>query len=281
MIRCIYVLALVALGFSHPATAQEEWRDCDDCPVLITLDPGSFERKDSQNSENHLVTFSKSFAVSKLEITIMEFRNFIDATGYSPDSGCRMFATIPPEGIDDPDGGWQNPKYEALDDLPVACVSFRDAEAYVSWLSEVTGSVYRLPSEAEWEYAARAGNPNTSKWYTTGFAKTGEANCATCFGQDVMGREDLLRPFSVGGKPNKYGVLAMLGNVAEWTADCPGDSFSTAPDDGAARLDGNCTIRMARGGTFHHKWNELAGFRVPYSLDIRRNDIGIRVVREF
>ena len=276
--KLISISLLLFIIHGNSALAQEEFKDCEDCPLLITINPGSMERQDNQNGPNFTVNIEKPFAITKLEITVKEFKLFIQDSGYLVESGCTMFTTQ--GGQFNPAGSWENPKYKAKDDMPVACVSIFDAEAYASWISEKTGQIYRLPSETEWQFTARSGNPNSSKWYTTGFMKTGDANCADCFGQDVMGREDLLQPLSVGGKANSFGVVAILGNVAEWTADCPGESFENAPTNNLARTDGDCNIRMARGGTFHHKWNELSSQRNPYKIGIRRNDVGIRLVRE-
>lgn len=245
---------------------------------MVAVPAGSFDRSDRPGGDNFTVTLD-AFAIARFEVSVAEFRRFADATGYAPAAGCQLFSTV--GGRDDDDAGWLAPGYSVSESRPAACLSVDDAEAYAAWLSAETGATYRLPSEAEWEYAARAGQPNSTQWYATGFLRAGDANCATCFGGEVMGREDQLSPFDVGGKANPFGIAGMLGNVAEWTADCAGETFADAPADGARRPDGDCALRAARGGAFHNEWQQLAGFRVLYGVAAHRNDVGFRLVREF
>ncbi|MDA1133271.1 MAG: SUMF1/EgtB/PvdO family nonheme iron enzyme [Proteobacteria bacterium] len=278
MIRGIAAAAAFAtLAVTGGAMAQQEIRDCEGCPQMIAVPAGSLARSDRNGGDNFTVTV-KAFAIARFEVTVAEFRRFVDAAGYAPAAGCQLFSTV--GGRDDPAAGWLAPGYTVTDTRPATCLSVEDAEAYAAWLSAETGATYRLPSEAEWEYAARAGRPNSSQWYATGFLRAGDANCATCFGGEVMGREDQLSPFDVTTAENPFGIAGMLGNVAEWTADCLGETFADAPADGAPRTDGDCGMRAARGGAFHNEWQQLAGFRVPHGAATHRNDVGFRLVRE-
>jgi formylglycine-generating enzyme required for sulfatase activity len=159
-------------------------------------------------------------------------------------------------------------------------VSWHEAQAYVDWLTRQTGQLYRLPSEAEWEYAARAGAVSDSTYWLRAGLKAGGANCADCDGIGTMRREDLLSTKAVGTyAPNAFGLYDMMGNVAQWVADCARVSFAETPQDGSAWLAGDCTRRLTRGGSWHSNWNELASVREAIPADQRRNDTGFRVAK--
>ncbi len=125
---------------------------------------------------------------------------------------------------------------------PVIGISWEDAESYVAWLSRKTGKKYRLPSEAEWEYAARAGSATAYPWgasYVSGRVSTGET-----------------RP--VGSyPPNSYGLYDMIGNAAEWVEDCYASNYNGAPTDSRAWLDGDCSRRVIRGGYYKSNPTDL------------------------
>ena len=245
---------------------------------MVTVPAGTFLRSRGLDGPEFPVTFDAPFAVAKQEITVGQFRRFVDATGHVTEGGCTVFSLE--GGRHEPDLDWLNPGYDTSDERPVTCVSEVDARAYAAWLTETTGASYRLPSESEWAYAALAGRPSDGRWFALGHLRAGDAFCATCFGGEVMGREDQLTPSRGGGKANPFGLIAMLGNVGEWTSDCYAEPLENTPEDGAARADGDCTQRPVRGGAFHNEMTELAGSRLPYSVDVRRNDIGIRLVRD-
>ena len=274
-----HVLAAAVLLIAAPLSAQEELQDCEECPVMVTVPAGSFVRSLGAEAPGFEVSLDVPYAISMHEITVGQFRRFIDATGHAMEGGCTLF-TLTGGGRHEPELNWMSPGYRTSDARPVNCVSEQDAWAYAGWLSEMSGETYRLPSEAEWAYAARAGRPNDVQWFALGYLRSGDAFCATCFGGEVMGREDQLTPSQGGGKANPFGIVAMLGNVAEWTSDCYAESLDGAPVDGAARADGDCNMRSARGGAFHNEMTELAGFRMAYGTDVRRNDIGIRLARD-
>ena len=258
--------------------AYDELQDCAACPLMVKVERGSFPRAGNVSDTPVTVNIDYDYALSRCEVTVGEFAKFANAAGIQS-SGCQLFRTT--GDIDYPEGGWSDPGFRQRDTRPVVCVSWNDARAYAEWLSGQTGQTYRLPSESEWEFAARAGAGHESKWYVRGNLKTGEAKCATCFGSDVMGREDDLTSANVGGKfRNPFGLADMLGNVSEWTLDCAEGELADSPVNGSPRLAGNCGKRITKGGAFHSDWGGLSRFRVARNVEIGRNDLGFRLLRE-
>ena len=274
----MWAVAAIAFLAAGAAIAAEEIQDCVACPVMVVIPTGSFERSDALDGPAYSVTFEKEFAMAKYELTLAEFKPFVEATGYS-ETGCERYSTT--GAIPDAGASWLAPGFSVRDDRPVVCLSWETANAFATWLSELTGEIYRLPSEAEWDYAARAGAGNSSDYLIDGNLEFAQAKCATCFGGEVMGREDDLAPSSVGGMNlNGFGLGDVLGNAAEWTLDCRNASVANAPTDGAPFLEGDCDRRVTRGGTFHNEMQELARFRFARTASVGHNDIGIRLLRE-
>lgn len=260
-----------------PALA-EEIQDCEDCPALVVLPGGDFVRSIYANAPQQEVSVG-AFALGKYEVTIAEFTAFVDDTGYEVEPGCALYTAL---GMrDDADASWRNPGFTLPGNAAVVCVSWNDANAYVAWLSEKTGRAYRLPSEAEWDYAAHAGQENNLAYFLRAGLGPLEANCSDCGGLDLMGHDDVLFPMAVDGFPaNDFGINVILGNVAEWVADCYHATYEGAPVDGTAWLAGECDQRVARGGGWHSLWAELAGTRQAASADYRDNAIGFRIARD-
>lgn len=249
------------------------FRDCPVCPELRVMPVGVFPQGASdedplaqaQEKPRRLVNITRAFAVGIFEITFGQWDACVE------EGGC---STRPP------DNGW------GRGDRPVIMVSWNDAQEYVAWLSEKTGQVYRLPSESEWEYVARA--DTTGPW----LGGSPEAVCA--FG-NVAGAEtgfdwqhDACEDrFPVGTvpvgahRPNKAGLFDVIGNVAEWTADCLNLSYLDAPTDGSAWTRGICSSHMTRGGSWVTGSRDI---RLSSRFNLKngdRNDFtGFRVVRE-
>lgn len=160
-------------------------------------------------------------------------------------------------------------------DRPVVGVSWSDAQAYVDWLSRQTGQRYRLPSEAEWELAARGGGRGSYWW---GFGL--EPGRAVCF--DCGSPFDNRSTAPVGSfPPSAYGLYDTAGNVMEWVADCYRPSYEGAPADGQARQDGDCRLRVARGGAFNKPSASMRAYaRTKLDPDTRLNNLGFRVARD-
>lgn len=216
------------------------FRDCPQCPEMVVLPPGPFlmGSPDTESGRRanegpvHRVTIDHAFAMGVHEVTFEEWDACVESggcDGYRPKQ--RFFGRNM--------GGAQH---------PVIRVGWEDVPAYLAWLSQETGARYRLPSEAEWEYAARGGTP--TPYYTGNTMSQEEAN----YGRYFVGR-----PVPVGSYPaNPFGLHDMLGNVAEWCEDCWNENYVGAPADGSAWRSGNCDRRVLRGG---HWASDAEGFR--------------------
>jgi formylglycine-generating enzyme required for sulfatase activity len=287
------------------------FRDCPACPEMVLLPAGSFTMGSSAEEKSwaashggsmgavadeapqHQVSLP-SFALGKYDVTRGEYAAFARETGYPPGDGCgRGLAMSRYEK--DPQSTWENPGFKQTDRDPVVCVSWHDAKAYVAWLNERTGhaGAYRLPSESEWEYAARAGA--TSKFWWGDDVNPAPSHAWFRANSGVTGCEGLFcaggQTHPVGAKPpNAFGLYDMAGNVWQWTEDCYDNSYTPAPADGRANEapssdpqakdgQGNC-LRVDRGSS----WMFPAWLLRPANRERNpsgyRNDImGFRVAR--
>ncbi len=247
-----------------PGTLSE-FRDCALCPPMVVIPAGDFTMGSppaEQGAEaQHRVTIAASLAVGKFEITFDEWDACV------ADGGCGGYR---PE-----DEGW------GRGTSPVINISWDDASAYAAWLARKTGRPYRLLSEAEWEYAARAG---TTTMFATGDRIT-PARANHNGSTDGAGPSEVnrMRTLPVGSfPPNAFGLHDMPGNVSEWVADCWHDDYTAdAPADGTAWLEGRCGGRVVRGGSWEDSAAELrsaahtgGGRRDRFYTD------GIRVARD-
>ncbi|BBP98612.1 hypothetical protein BSFA1_37410 [Burkholderia sp. SFA1] len=238
-----------------------EVKDCPSCPVLIPLSAGSFtmgsNNDDPAEKPPHRVSIGHPFAIGKYEVTVEQWNACADA------GACTRIA-LDGDGSTPPAGN-----------APMRNVSWDDAQVYVKWLSKVGGKAYRLPTEAEWEYAARGGTQSTYWWGDQ--MKKGNADCKDC--GDPYKPE---APTPVGSfAANPYGLYDMNGSVWEWVADCWHSSYKNAPADGRAWDDPSCSVRVIRGGS----WREGATYmqsatRFKYSSSVRQSQNGFRVARD-
>jgi formylglycine-generating enzyme required for sulfatase activity len=227
-------------------------------PVLVAVPGGAFRMgydKDALAPEEtpvHQVQISP-FYISRDEVTFAEYDRFARATGRS---------------LPDDEGSGRGPR-------PVVNVSWKEAQAYVAWLSRQTGKRYRLPSEAEWEYAARAGTEGFFWW---GYEKGIEnANCFDCGSQ--WDNRSTAPVGSFGANP--FGLRDTAGNVMEWVTDCYHANYHGAPTDGSAWTSGACDQRVARGGAFNKPATSMhVSRRSGFAPDARLGFLGFRVVRE-
>jgi formylglycine-generating enzyme required for sulfatase activity len=227
--------------------AGQTFRDCPDCPEMVVVPAGEFmmgSKEDDSERPPHRVSIQRPFAVGKFEVTIAEWEACVAAGGCSHR----------PEG-----GGHANG--------PVVNVSWHDAKEYAAWLSRKTGETYRLLTEAEWEYAARAG---TRTRYAFGETIT---NAQAKYGGGGM--------LAVGSFPaNKFGLHDMHGNVWEWCEDNWHPNYEGAPDDGSVWLGGDRSLRVLRGGSWTNDPAHLrSASRNRFRPDIRYSDIGFRLAR--
>ncbi len=260
---------LLGAGCSRQAE-EKAFRDCPECPEMITIPAGKFmmgtaieERvpdpvsgKPNANEEpQHEVVISQPFALGKYEVTVAQFRAFIEDTGYDASGGCFVLRSGPGSMSVNPDYDWSNPGFEQADDEPAVCVSLEHATAYTQWLSAKTGHNYYIPSEAQWEYAAKAG---TSGRYFWGEDDSKACDYANVTFRPVEGDENWSPPCDDGYdglapvgsfQPNAFGIHDPIGNVWEWVTDCSHKNYSGAPADGSAWIDEeDCLFRIIRSG---------------------------------
>lgn len=239
-------------------------------PPMVSIPAGEFMMGNDDNERTkpvHRVSV-KAFKLSAYEVTVKQFKQFVEQTGYVIGED-RCWKWVDDKGgsfkigIDILTGNWLTPAYAPGDFHPVMCVSWDDANAYLQWLSKTTGKHYRLPTDAEWEYAARAGN--TSK-YGVGddekslcdYGNIWDASGLRAFVRDkkyqakTMACDDGSEYTQVVGsyKPNAFGLYDMLGNVSEWTQDCDRDNYVGAATDGSAWVAESCMMRSRRGSTY-------------------------------
>lgn len=240
-------------------------------PPMVAIPAGSFSMGSSTSNSappQPLDTPMRemripAFQMAKYEVTVGQFRQFVEATGHKAEATCWRFASND-WGIENVKGTWDAPAYPQGEHHPVMCVSWVDARAYTAWLAAQTGKPYRLPSEAEWEYAARAGSPH--KYH---FGVDESQVCRYGNVRDTLGREALGKITGKPGKealcsdgsqftsvvgmyqPNAFGLYDMIGNVGEIVEDCEHKTYDGAPSDGSAWTT-NCsnTMKIHRGGNF-------------------------------
>lgn len=274
-------------------------------PDMVVIPTGSFEMGAQRSEEGrqddelpqHEVTLAKGFAMARSAITVGQFRQFVRASNYVPDSvklgGASVYDERSGALRDDTRATWEDDYagHKAGDNLPVVNVSWNDAKAYADWLSQRTGKVYRLPSEAEFEYALRGGT-TTRYWWGNGTPKRLVENVTGSGDRSHIGRRwsHAFRGYSDGYwgpapvmsfAPNPFGLYDIDGNVSEWVADCWHDNYIRAPNDGSAWLNPGCKVRVVRGGSWGSSPEQVrSAYRQGADSDVRSGRVGFRVVRE-
>lgn len=245
----------------------ETFSDCNNCPTMVVVPNGRFNMgarpgsAGAGKSEQPVreVVIGEPFAVGQTEVTVAHWKFCLQkggCLGYDPSS----------KGVD-----------MSQNDDPIGMIPFVAAESYLSWLSLYTGQRYRLPSEAEWEYAARAGTTTAFWWGDQ--ARLGMANCTDCGTGFQTPKVHEVKRYP----PNAFGLYDMHGNVWEWVADCSNADYSGAPVDARARLTGNCSNRIVRGGGFGGPISTLRSANrnsLTAEGGIANLALGFRVVRE-
>lgn len=235
--------------------------------------PGEMQYKYEWERPAHTVHIMKSYALGKTEVTRGQFAAYVAATGQEPKMGClgRLNGVT---GFHE-DLSWNKLGFEQTDDHPVVCINRAEAEGYMAWLSQITGYTYRFPSEAEWEFAARAETKTEYPWGNE--VGKGQANCKTCgTPYDDQGTSPVAS-FS----PNPWGLFDMAGNVWEPTLDCFREGYIGAPTDGSAWGDGQCSRRLLRGGSWYDVGQTMrSSLRGQGNPNNRIGDLGLRVARD-
>ena len=233
--------------------AGSVFKDCNDCPEMVAIPAGSYAMGGSRQ-----ITISRQFAVGKTEVTFAQWDACV------AEGGC----THRPD-----DRGW------GRGSMPVMSVNWDDAKQFVGWLTRKSGKSYRLLTEAEWEYAARAGTTTEYYW--------GDRDSDICRYASVdkggNGCGTNQTSLVASKQPNAFGLYDMLGNVWEWVEDCYNDGVSGVPSNGAARTSGDCGLRVLRGGSWgtepqnaraaYRNWNDTASRYISFN--------GFRVARTF
>ncbi len=235
----------------------------------------------------HLVTIRHKLAISKFDVTRDEYAQFVAETNRPDPDRCD---TLDPSGnFITVNGNWRSPGFPQTGRDPAVCVSWDDAQAYVAWLSAKTGHVYRLPTEAEWEYAARAGT-TTARYFgdhpaeicrhtNVGDLDYGELHAGDT-GVNRACRDGYAFTSPVGSfPPNQFGLYDMLGDVMNWTEDCSNANYDGAPTDGTAWLTGDCSRRVLRGGSWDMDLSgaRSANRRIRSLTSYRNTTLGFRV----
>lgn len=276
---CIFLLNLVppTLALTEEAELRPDagtvFKDCGDCPSMIVVPAGSFTMgslasevgRNKDEEPQREVMLAKPFAVGRFEITFDEWGACVG------DGGCGGYEPV--------DQGWGRGQ------RPVINVNWNHVQSYIRWLRRKSGQPYRLLSEAEWEYVARAGSTTVFWWgreASHDYANYGKDGCC---GGHVAGRDKWEKTGPIGQFPaNKFGLFDLHGNVAEWTEDCGHRSYELAPTDGSAWLNeggGNCQYRILRGGSWGIEPKYLrSASRGGSFLRIKNRNYGFRVAKD-
>jgi formylglycine-generating enzyme required for sulfatase activity len=274
-------------------------------PEMVVVPHGAFrmgagaDEEDASDSERpaHNVRFDRGFALSRTEITVGQFRRFVEATGHRSTASRRGFSLayedrsgnlVRRSGVTWKSGydGGRTP-----DDAPVLHVRARDADAYVKWLSETSGQRYRLPSESEFEYALRAGSRGRYPW-GDGAPPAGSGNFTGARDRSAGGRQwtNAFPGYGDGWwgpapvarfAPNAFGLHDLDGNVSEWVADCWHYGYRRAPVNGDAWVNPGCRMRVVRGGAWASAPEQVrSAWRGPTGSETTNARIGFRVARD-
>lgn len=274
----VALLGLSSAQAATPGAPGSVFRDCTTaCPEMVVLPAGSYpmgtpdDEVGRQPDEGplHTVTFAKPFAISRFQVTAGEWDAYLREAGVTiadgdtrPGRECRA----------------SKPRYKQEPRQPAVCMSYHDVQAYTQWLSKKTGKHYRMVSEAQREYAARAGSTGPFP-----FAMDPDGDYQITRNANTYGPRDGYSFSSPAGSypANAFGVYDMHGNVYEWVADCWHENYVGAPTDGSAWVEPGCTTRHIRG----NDWGEApifsrSGNRNDRPADTRGDWLGLRVVRE-
>lgn len=274
-------------------------------PSMVVVPRGQFlmgapqrSRADAGSAQpQHEVTIANGFALGRTEVSVGEFGAFVRASGYVPDSvklgGASVYDERNGRMQTRPGVTWRDDYAgdRAKDSDPVVNVSWNDANAYAAWLSQRTGKHYRLPTEAEYEYAERAGT-TTPYWWGTGSPMSIVENLTGAGDRSPAHRswanafknysDGYWGPAPVGSfVANPFGLYDMSGNVSEWVADCWHDNFMRAPADGSAWVNPGCSERVLRGGSWGSApEQDRSSYRMGAGADSRSGRVGFRVARD-
>lgn len=291
MIKHVYFSPIVAL-FAISSVAQTSlkpgltFRDCPDCPEMVVIPAGIFTMGSPKSEVEHdsfseirlqlegslRVVNIQQFAAGKFDITRGQWAAFVADTNRPTTGGC---AWSKPDA--DPEASWNNLGFLQDDSHPVVCITWSDAQDYVQWLSGKTGARYRLLTEAEWEYAARAGTSTPYPWGPAASHENANYGTDTVAGVGfASGRDKWVATSPVGSfPPNQFGLYDMHGNVMQWVEDCLSDSYSGLPADGSA-YKAEVTLKMPAGFFSWVNGKKSCSFRLCRGGDAWNTPVMIR-----
>jgi formylglycine-generating enzyme required for sulfatase activity len=270
-------------------------KDCEVCPEMLELPTGEFLMGSSETENGRRqtegpprrVAVAKRIAIGRFEVTVDQFSAHLAEIGEADKVGCRVIAKVDGDDVTwgPPDASFRHPGFATTGSHPAVCVSWHDARGYAAWLSRRTGKPYRLPTEAEWEYAARAG---TTTSYSFGIDDTRLcdyarfADLSSSFGWRGSCRRTVsgYGPSPVGElKPNPWGIFDVHGNVWEWVEDCWTPEWQNIPlDSSAFTRPGSCEVGVIRGGSFAAGASRVrSASRWPTRSNARVYHVGFRV----
>lgn len=310
--RLLVVATIAAAAAAHgaapvaPIAVAGTFRDCPTCPDLVVVPAGEFTLGTSIDDPEAdvtrgeapplAVTMTRAYAIGRTEVTVAQYRAFVAATQYASLGECRH---VDAGGwVSERTRDWQNPGFPQGPDDPVVCVSWDDAKAYVDWLTKTASKTYRLPSETEWEYAARGGT-TTPRYWGARDSQEGEPLSLACDNANVYDTSAVTalglsvpnanctdkRTFTapVGSfKPNAFDLVDAIGNAREWLQDCWTTSYRGRPQDGRAwEWGGGCELRGVRGGSWATRPSQSrSAARGAEPQGLRQSDLGFRVARD-
>ena len=278
----------IPLSYQNEIALVEKdlFRECAGCPEMVVVPSGEYtmgspdDESDRSSNEGpqHKVKIPRRFAVGKLKVTRDEYETFVNETSYAGSDKC--FTLEDGRAEERGNRSFRNPGFDQDGKHPVVCINWDDANAYVAWLSKKTGKLYRLLSESEWEYVARAGS-KTPFWWGPSIS-TDQANYDgnSTYGNGAKGQ---YRQKTVPGdmfEANPWGVYQVHGNAFEWVEDCWNETYQYAPSDDSIRLAGNCSRHVRRGGAWNIAAKTLrSAYRENRPALTRGSNLGMRVAR--
>ncbi|RWY55924.1 formylglycine-generating enzyme family protein [Mucilaginibacter gilvus] len=291
----------------------QSFKDCFNCPVMVVIPAGKFTMGSPENEDGHSVVEGPQksvsvgqFAAAKFDVTLGQWQAFVKATSRPVMGGCAFSGfkdTTRKDWDDNPNASWRNLGFTQDSTHPVVCITWNDAQDYVKWLSKKTGYTYRLLTEAEWEYAARAGTTTAYPWGTAASHEFANYGADSGWTGMISKRDKWMCTSPVGSfPPNEFGLYDMQGNVLQYVEDCFSASLSDVPADGSAyktdvilKMTGrysfmngkrSCDSRMVRGGDWgdppqmirsgFRNWAPGRGFTID---NYRSGGVGFRVAR--
>jgi formylglycine-generating enzyme required for sulfatase activity len=296
----------VMVSGSSPTSAAgtkpgAQFHDCEGCPEMIAVPAGRFTigsppdepgRREDEGPQAE-IQILRPFAVGRYEVTRRQYEAFVRDTNHPVRGHCMTDRRKPGNWSTDAGTNFHDPGFPQTGDHPAACVSWNDAKAYLAWLNGKAGGGYRLLTEAEWEYVARAGSTTAYPWGATihdgcthmnGYDRVIAARKGDLYKDEAVSLADCsdghLNTAPVGSyAPNAFGVYDMIGNLGEWIEDCSTQSYASIRPDGTAAA-GDCSKRMVRGGSWGTMPRQLrSAERIRYEPTAVDDSIGIRVAK--